>query len=38
VLGMVDAEIVGYYARGLERDRLTAGRARVEFIRMWDTG
>jgi SAM-dependent methyltransferase len=31
---MVDAEIADYYARGLERDRLTAGRARVEFIRM----
>jgi 2-polyprenyl-3-methyl-5-hydroxy-6-metoxy-1,4-benzoquinol methylase len=33
---MVDAEIADYYARGLERDRLTAGRARVEFIRMWE--
>ena len=31
---MMDAEIAGYYAYGLERDRLTAGRARVEFIRM----
>jgi hypothetical protein len=34
VLDMVDAEILDYCARGLERDRLAAGRGRVEFIRM----
>jgi SAM-dependent methyltransferase len=34
LLGMVDAEIAGYYSRGLERDRLAAGRGRVEFLRM----
>jgi SAM-dependent methyltransferase len=34
VLGMVDAEILDYYSRGLERDRLAAGRGRVEFLRM----
>ena len=31
---MVDAEILDYYSRGLERDRLAAGRGRVEFMRM----
>jgi SAM-dependent methyltransferase len=31
---MVDAEILDYYSRGLERDRLAAGRGRVEFLRM----
>jgi ubiquinone/menaquinone biosynthesis C-methylase UbiE len=31
---MVDAEIADYYDHALERDRLTAGRARVEFLRM----
>lgn len=33
---MVDAEIIGYYSRGLERDRLAAGRPRVEFLRIRD--
>src|SRR3984957_13013279 len=31
---MGGAGVAGYSARGRERDRLTAGRARVEFIRM----
>ena len=31
---MMDAEILDYYSRGLERDRLAAGRGRVEFMRM----
>lgn len=34
LLGMVDAEIADYYDHGLERDRLAAGRGRIEFIRM----
>ena len=36
VTGMVDAEIVAYYERGLERDRLASGRQRIEFLRIWD--
>jgi len=36
VLGMVDAEIIGYYEHGLERDRLASGRQRIEFLRIWD--
>jgi SAM-dependent methyltransferase len=36
VLGMVDAEILAYYSRGLERDRLASGRQRIEFLRIWD--
>jgi SAM-dependent methyltransferase len=34
VLGMVDAEILAYYAHGQERDRLAAGGRRIEFLRM----
>ncbi len=34
VLGMVDAEIIAYYEHGLERDRLTSGGRRIEFLRM----
>ncbi|MEV0418791.1 hypothetical protein [Streptosporangium canum] len=33
---MVDSEILEYYEHGLERDRLTAGGRRIEFLRMWD--
>jgi SAM-dependent methyltransferase len=33
---MVDAEILTYYSRGLERDRLASGRQRIEFLRIWD--
>ena len=33
---MVDAEILAYYSRGLERDRLASGRQRIEFLRIWD--
>jgi SAM-dependent methyltransferase len=33
---MVDAEIIAYYSHGLERDRLAAGRQRIEFLRIWD--
>jgi hypothetical protein len=33
---MVDAEILAYYACGLERDRLASGRQRIEFPRIWD--
>jgi hypothetical protein len=29
VTGMVDAEIVAYYERGLERDRSASGRQRI---------
>jgi len=36
VLSMVDAEILAYYSRGLERDRLASGRQRIEFLRIWD--
>src|ERR1700677_886079 len=36
VLDMVDAEIIAYYERGLERDRLASGRQRIEFLRIWD--
>jgi hypothetical protein len=36
VLGMVDAEILAYDSRGLERDRLASGRQRIEFLRIWD--
>jgi hypothetical protein len=36
VLGMVDAEIIDYYSHGQERDRLAAGRQRIEFLRIWD--
>ena len=36
MLGMVDAEILAYYSRGLERDRLASGRQRIEFLRIWD--
>ena len=31
---MVNAEMLDYYSRGLERDRLAAGCGRVEFMRM----
>ena len=33
---MMDPEIAGYYEHGLERDRLAAGRGRVEFMRIWE--
>jgi ubiquinone/menaquinone biosynthesis C-methylase UbiE len=33
---MVDVEILKYYEHGLERDRLTSGRQRIEFLRIWD--
>ena len=33
---MVDAEILAYYSRGLERDRLASGRQRIEFLRIRD--
>lgn len=33
---MVDAEIIAYYTRGLEQDRLAAGPQRVEFLRIQD--
>ncbi|MFD8527355.1 class I SAM-dependent methyltransferase [Streptosporangium canum] len=33
---MVDSEILEYYEHGLERERLTAGGRRIEFLRMWD--
>ena len=33
---MVDAEILAYYGHGLERDRLAAGRQRIEFLRIRD--
>jgi SAM-dependent methyltransferase len=33
---MVDAEIIAYYSRGGEQDRLTSGRQRVEFLRIRD--
>jgi hypothetical protein len=33
---MVDAEILAYYEHGLDRDRLAAGRQRIEFPRIWD--
>jgi ubiquinone/menaquinone biosynthesis C-methylase UbiE len=33
---MVDAEILAYYSRGQERDRLAGGRQRIEFLRIWD--
>ena len=36
MLSMVDAEILAYYSRGLERDRLASGRQRIEFLRIWD--
>jgi SAM-dependent methyltransferase len=34
LLDMVDAEIADYYGHGLERDRLAAGRGRIEFFRI----
>ena len=33
---MVDAEILAYYGHGQERDRLAAGRQRIEFLRIRD--
>ena len=36
MFSMVDAEILAYYSRGLERDRLASGRQRIEFLRIWD--
>jgi SAM-dependent methyltransferase len=33
---MVDADILAYYSRGLERDRLASGARRIEFLRIWD--
>lgn len=33
---MVDAEILAYYEHGLERERLTSGGRRIEFLRVWD--
>jgi ubiquinone/menaquinone biosynthesis C-methylase UbiE len=33
---MVDAEILAYYSRGLERDRLASGVRRIEFLRIQD--
>jgi hypothetical protein len=32
----VDPEILAYYERGFERDRLTSGRQRIEFLRIQD--
>lgn len=31
---MVDADIMDYYSRGLERDRLASGARRIEFLRV----
>jgi SAM-dependent methyltransferase len=36
VHGMVDAEILAYYERGLEQERLSSGGRRIEFLRVWD--
>ncbi|MBM2616127.1 methyltransferase domain-containing protein [Actinoplanes sp. LDG1-06] len=33
---MVQREILDYYLRGGERDRLSAGAGRLEFLRTWD--
>jgi SAM-dependent methyltransferase len=33
---MLPPEIVEYYRRGGERDRLAAGQGRLEFLRTWD--
>jgi ubiquinone/menaquinone biosynthesis C-methylase UbiE len=32
----MNPEIMAYYQHGLERDRLTSGARRIEFLRMWD--
>jgi ubiquinone/menaquinone biosynthesis C-methylase UbiE len=33
---MVESEILDYYERNDERDRLASGGRRIEFLRMWD--
>ncbi|HEV3380564.1 MAG TPA: methyltransferase domain-containing protein [Trebonia sp.] len=33
---MVEPEILAYYERNAEKDRLTSGGQRVEFLRVWD--
>ncbi len=33
---VLGSEIMGYYRRGGERDRLAAGQGRLEFLRTWD--
>lgn len=33
---MVEPEILAYYQRNNEGDRLAAGRQRIEFLRMWE--
>ncbi|MET0492668.1 MAG: class I SAM-dependent methyltransferase [Actinoplanes sp.] len=33
---MIDPEILAYYERGLEQDRLNADQRRIEFLRVWD--
>lgn len=33
---MLEPEILDYYRRGRERDRLAAGQGRLEFLRTWD--
>ncbi len=33
---MVDPEILAYYERNGERDRLASGGRRIEFLRVWD--
>jgi hypothetical protein len=33
---MVEQEILAYYERNDERDRLASGGRRIEFLRVWD--
>ncbi|MER7167647.1 class I SAM-dependent methyltransferase, partial [Micromonospora sp. NPDC000207] len=33
---MLRSEVMAYYRRGGERDRLTVGQGRWEFLRTWD--